>query len=71
MRGTTDRGPKWVRGWLVYNDTGWRRKFIGVFDTRDEALAAAEKAGKGYEVRFGSYDENAHDFATAGQFEEL
>jgi hypothetical protein len=71
MRGTSDRGSKWVHGWLVYRDNGWRRKFVGVFDTRQEALAEAEKAGKGYEVRFGSYNESAHDFTTAGQFEQI
>lgn len=71
MRGTRTRGPKWVRGWLVFKDSGWRRKFVGVFDTRDEALAAAKKAGKRYQVRFGSYDENAKDYVTAGEFEQL
>jgi hypothetical protein len=71
MRGTTDRGPKWVRGWAVHKNSGWRRKFVGIFDTREEAMAAAEKAGKRYEVRFGSYDKTAHDFITTGQFEEI
>lgn len=71
MRGTSDHGPKWVRGWLVFRDSGWRRKFVGVFATREEAAAEAEKAGKGYQVRFGSYDDNARDYATAGEFEEI
>lgn len=71
MRNSPNRTPKWIRGWAVYNDSGWRRKFVGIFDTREQALAEAEKAGKGYEIRFGSYDENQHDFVTGAQFETL
>lgn len=60
-------GPHWMRGWAVYK-SGWRSKFVGVFATRQEAEEAARKAGAGYEVRFGSYDEARKEFASGGEF---
>jgi hypothetical protein len=52
--------------------TGWRGpKFAGVYATRAEAEDAAEKAGDGYEVRWGSYAEGRRDFVTGDRFETV
>jgi len=71
MLHSDSRYPGWVQGWAVYKSTGWRSKFVGVFETRQEAQAAAEDAGKGYEVRWGSYDEREKDFLTSEPFESI
>ena len=65
------RYPGWVQGWAVYK-TGWRRpKFVGVYETREEAEEAAANAGEGYEVRWGSYAEDRKDFVTGDRFETV
>ncbi|HEX5322089.1 MAG TPA: hypothetical protein VFW46_23240 [Stellaceae bacterium] len=70
MLHSNSRYPGWVQGWVVFKG-GWRPRCVGVFETRDEARAAAEKAGPGFEVRWGSYDERAKDFVTGSPFETI
>jgi hypothetical protein len=70
MLHSNNRSRGWVRGWAVYKG-GFRPRFIGVFEPRDEAEAAAEKAGKGYEIRWGSYDAQHEDFVTSAPFENI
>ncbi|HEX3881682.1 MAG TPA: hypothetical protein VHW66_03425 [Stellaceae bacterium] len=65
------RHPGWVQGWTVFKRGGWRSKFVGVYETREEAQAAAAKAGEGYEIRWGSYAEREQDFVTGDRFETV
>lgn len=71
MLHTNVRYPGWVQGWTVYKN-GWRGpKFVGVYETREEAEAAAKKAGEGHEVRWGSYAEDRKELVTGGGFETV
>jgi hypothetical protein len=65
------RYPGWVQGWTVYKTGWWRPKFVGVYETREAAEKAAEKAGEGCEVRWGSYAENRKDFVAGDRFERV
>jgi glutathione S-transferase len=58
------RYPGWVRGWGVVHGVSPNWTTAGVYATRDEALEAARKAGKDYEVRWGSYDERRKQFVS-------
>jgi hypothetical protein len=64
MLQTDSRYPGWVKGWGVVKGEppGWH--FAGIFETRLEALEAAEKAGEGYGVQWGSYDERNKEFVS-------
>lgn len=58
------RYPGWVQGWGVIKGDPPRWEFAGIFDSRQEALAAAEKAGAGFAVQWGSYDEKNKEFVS-------
>ncbi|HVC54040.1 MAG TPA: hypothetical protein VND87_18620 [Stellaceae bacterium] len=71
MRNASGDSRGWVRGWAVYKERGWHPRIIGIYDTREEAEAAAQKAGRGYEVRWGSYEETQQDFISGNNFENI
>lgn len=58
------RYPGWVQGWGVVKGEPPKWHFAGIFETRAEALAAAEKAGEGHTVQWGSYDERNKEFVS-------
>jgi hypothetical protein len=72
MLHSTARYPGWVQGWTVFKGGGWRGpKIVGVYETREEAEDAARKAGEGYEVRWGSYEEDRKEIVTGDRFERV
>ncbi|WP_236192774.1 hypothetical protein [Pseudomonas glycinae] len=50
----------WVLGWGVVRNTPWR--FIGIYQSEDEAKSAASEAGDGYLVHHGSHKPGTDDF---------
>ena len=58
----------WAHGWGVVkgNQPNWDCK--GAYETRAEAEEAAAKAGKGYYVRWGSYNESRKEFTSGPTF---
>ena len=54
----------WVQGWGVIKGPPEDREFAGIFLNRDEAKAAAIKAGAGFEARWGSYDPENSGYLT-------
>jgi hypothetical protein len=63
--------PDWVHGWGVVkgNQSKWDCK--GAYATRSEAEDEAAKAGKGYYVRWGSYNERTREFTSGPSFSAL
>jgi len=52
-------GPQqlgWARGWSLVKQVREKPKFVAVFDTREDAEAAAAEAGVDYPVCFLSYE---------------
>jgi len=58
------RYPGWVKGWGVVKGDPPDWEFAGIFETRQEALEAAAKAGDGYAPQWGSYDERNKEFVS-------
>ena len=56
--------PGWVQGWGVIKGPPEDREFAGMFASRDDAEAAAVKAGSGFEARWGSYDSDNNEYIT-------
>lgn len=72
MLHSNTRHPGWVQGWTVFKTGGWRGpKFVGVYETREEAQAAAAKAGEGYDIRWGSYAEAEQDLIGGDRFDTV
>ena len=62
--GTDSTHPGWVQGWGVIKGPPEEREFAGMFGSRDDAEEAALKAGVGFEVRWGSFDQDNNDYVT-------
>ncbi len=56
--------PGWVQGWGVIKGPPEDREFAGIFVNRDDAEAEAERAGPGFEARWGSFYKSESDFIT-------
>jgi hypothetical protein len=63
--------PAWLHGWGVVkgNQPKWECK--GAYETRAEAEAEAAKAGAGYYVRWGSYNERTKEFTSGPSFSSV
>ncbi len=64
MLASDPRYPGWVQGWGVIKGSPPNWHFAGIYETRAEALAAAQQAGPGYDVQWGSYDERNNEFVS-------
>jgi len=58
------RYPGWVRGWGVVEGDPPTWTFAGIFETQQEAQTEATRAGPGYAVRWGSYNEQTKEFVS-------
>jgi hypothetical protein len=63
--------PDWLHGWGVVkgNQPNWDCK--GAYATRTEADDEAAKAGAGYYVRWGSYNERTKEFTSGPAFSRV
>jgi hypothetical protein len=60
----------WVNGWCVVKGQRPRWQCVGTYASRAEAEEAAVKAGDGFYVRWGGYNERTKEFATGPSFGE-
>ncbi|HEV2189991.1 MAG TPA: hypothetical protein VGR70_22490 [Stellaceae bacterium] len=63
--------PDWAHGWGVVKGTQPNWDCMGAYATRSEAEDEAAKAGKGYYVRWGSYNERTKEFTSGPLFSTL
>lgn len=56
--------PGWEAGWAVVRGAPHRWEVAGLYDSEDEARAACAAKGRGYTVRWGSYNAADKDFVT-------
>jgi hypothetical protein len=56
--------PGYVQGWAVIKGPPHNREFAGIYADRQEAEAAAAKAGTRFETRWGSYSPKDQDYIT-------
>lgn len=63
--------PDWVHGWGVVKGTQPNWDCRGAYATRAEADDEAAKAGKGYYVRWGSYNERTKEFTSGPSFSSV
>ena len=54
--------PGWVQGWGVLKGDAPAWEFSGIFENREDAEAAAVKAGSGFYTRWGGYNEDTKEF---------
>jgi hypothetical protein len=70
MLQTDPMHPGWVQGWGVVKGEPPNWEFAGIFGEKDEADAAAAKAGAGYYARWGSYEEDSKQFISGERISE-
>jgi hypothetical protein len=58
----------WVNGWCVVKGQQPRWQCVGTYSTRTEAEEEAAKAGDGFYVRWGGYNEQTKEFTSGPQF---
>jgi hypothetical protein len=51
-----------IRGWGVVRCPPYPWHFIGMFDSKEEAEAAAKNAGSGYQARYGDNQAGTDNF---------